>query len=331
MKYRAAWGAVGIVVVAALACAPEPARKLNGDGGRGGTIDVNTGGDGGDTGTPMGTAGSVGAAGATAGSAGDIGTGTGGDPTGGAGAGGTPDTGGAGATGTAGTGEAGTTGAAGTSGGGTGGSHAGGSGGSHAGGTGGSHAGGTGGTSTGGTGGAGGSGGSHMGGTGGTSTGGTGGVPAPVSPCDRRSWTFTPSVVCTTNCVGMADNQRLPANAIDGDVNTRYTTGMSQGSKGPENIVLAFAAPVTISGISLYAKAMNDAPNMYKVEYSTDGAAFMAFDPPLVGAGVTTLLIPFAKTQMRAIRVTQTGVWPHWWSINEMTVVGCSALSASTQ
>jgi F5/8 type C domain len=303
MKYRAAWGAVGLVVVAALACVPEPVRKANGDGGGlgsiGGTINVSTGGDGGDTGTPMGTAGTVGGggdAGAT-GLGGDPATGTGGDPTG---AGGTGDT-----TGAAGAGIAGSTAAGGTagSGGQAGSGGPAGAGGTHTGGTGGGHA----------------------GGSGGSAAGGTGGTPAPVSPCNRTSWTFTPSVVCTTNCAGMADAQRLPSNAIDGDVNTRYTTGIKQGSAGPESVVLTFTAPVTISGVSLYAKATTDAPNMYKVEYSTDGATFMAFAPPLAGPGLTTLLIPFAKTQLRAIRVTQTGVWPHWWSVNEMTVVGCSA------
>jgi hypothetical protein len=283
MAYRAAWGAVGLVVVAALACVPEPARKANGDGGGiGGTINVNTGGDGGDTGTPTGTAGAVGGDAGSTGVGGDPATGTGGDTTGAAGA--------AGAAGTGGTTVGGTGGA-------------GGAGGSHTGGAGGAHA----------------------GGAGGTAAGGTGGIPAPVSPCDRMSWTFTPSVVCTTNCAGMMDAQKLPSNAIDGDLSTRYTTGIKQGSAGPESVVLSFAAPVTISGIGLYAKATTDAPNMYKVEYSTDGATFLAFAPPVAGAGLTTLLIPFAKTQLRAIRVTQTGVWPHWWSINEMTVVGCSA------
>jgi hypothetical protein len=194
-------------------------------------------------------------------------------------------------------------------------------------GAGGSAAGGTTGTAGAGTGGsaAAGAAGSAVGGSGGVAAAGTGGTVPPPNPCDHSSWTFTPSVVCTTNCVGMAVGQMLPANAIDGDVNTRYTTGIKQGSAGPENVVLAFPAPVSLTGISLYAKAAMDPPFMYHVEYSTDGATFMDFTPVLSGAGTTTLLVPFPKTQMRAIRVTQTGTWPHWWSINELTVVGCTS------
>ena len=77
----------------------------------------------------------------------------------------------------------------------------------------------------------------------------------PINGCDRSAWTFTPSVVCTSVCAAMTAAQKLPANAIDGDMSTRYTTGLDQGTKGPESVVLSFAAPVSITGITLYAKA----------------------------------------------------------------------------
>src|SRR5205814_9065769 len=125
------------------------------------------------------------------------------------------------------------------------------------------------------------------GGTGGLAAGGTGGTPPPANRCDHTAWTFTPSVVCTTACAGMTATQKLPANAIDGDVSTRYTTGVLQGSKGPENVVLSFPATVSLTGISLYAKATTDAPNMYHVEYATDGVTFQDFVPALAGPGTT--------------------------------------------
>ena len=147
----------------------------------------------------------------------------------------------------------------------------------------------------------------------------------PINGCDRSAWTFTPSVVCTTACAGMTAAQKLPANAIDGDMSTRYTTGIDQGTKGPESVVLSFAAPVSITGITLYAKATTDFPVMYRVESSTDGLTFVGFTPPVEGPGLTTLNLPFpARTTLRAVRVTQTGTGTHWWSINEMNVVGCT-------
>jgi hypothetical protein len=147
-----------------------------------------------------------------------------------------------------------------------------------------------------------------------------------IDGCDRANWTFTPSVVCTTGCAGMSNSAKLPANAIDGDPSTRYTTGVYQGSKGPENVVLSFAVPVSLTGITLYAKSSTDFPAMYLVEYSTDGTTFMGFSPAISGPGATTLIIPFpGRTTLRAVRITQTGTAPHWWSINELNVAGCTA------
>ena len=170
-------------------------------------------------------------------------------------------------------------------------------------------------------------GGSGDAGTGGTADAGVDSVVIPpVDGCLRSSWTFTPSVVCTTACLGMTAANTLPSNAIDGDMSTRYTTGLDEGSKGPETVVLAFAAPVSVTGITLYAKAATDFPNMYLVESSTDGTTFTGFTPPVAGPGSTTLTIPFpGRTTLRAVRVTQTGKSTHWWSINEMNVTGCQS------
>jgi hypothetical protein len=164
------------------------------------------------------------------------------------------------------------------------------------------------------------------GGQGATDAGDDTGSGSPLDPCARTSWTFTPSVVCTTACAGMADAQKLPANAIDGNMSTRWTTGLDQGSKGQESVVLTFPSPVTLTGINLYAKAATDFPVAYLVEYATDGTTFLGFTPPLAGAGTTQLAIAFPQpTSLRAVRVTQTGKGMHWWSINELTVTGCTA------
>ena len=151
--------------------------------------------------------------------------------------------------------------------------------------------------------------------------------PPPITdPCDHRTWSFTPSVVCTSACAAMADTMKLPANAIDGNTATRYTTGITQGSKGPELAILAFPKPVKLSGINLFTKA-GDGPLSYLVEYSLDGANFSYFAPGAMGAGSDNLTVTFpAATKLLALRITQTGVKKtNWWSIHELTVMGCAA------
>ena len=149
-------------------------------------------------------------------------------------------------------------------------------------------------------------------------------VPASTNPCDRASWTFVPSVVCTTACASMPDSMKLPANAIDGDAATRYTTGIGQGSNGPEVVILNFAKPVTLTGINLLSKN-GDGPIGYVVEHSLDGANFLYFGSGAAGVGSDNLTVTFPATRMLALRITQTGVKPsNWWSIHELTVLGCA-------
>ena len=146
-------------------------------------------------------------------------------------------------------------------------------------------------------------------------------------------WSFTPSNTCaTTNpscgfCAAMA-NLCSPSNAIDGDPSTRYTDGQTQN--GTENIVVNFGATVTITGITLDDTASpTDFPVMYSAQYSTDGTTFMAFNPPVTGAGAVMTAITFPATQMRAIKINQTGMQPtgvtSWWSIDEISVQGCTS------
>jgi hypothetical protein len=152
------------------------------------------------------------------------------------------------------------------------------------------------------------------------------GPPPITDPCDHRAWVFTPSVICTTTCAAMADSMKLPANAIDANTTTRYTTGITQGSKGPEVAILTFPKPVTLAGINLLSKN-GDGPMSYLVESSLDGANFSYFNPGAMGAGSDNLTVTFpAPTKLLALRITQTGVKKtNWWSIHELTVMGCAA------
>lgn len=162
------------------------------------------------------------------------------------------------------------------------------------------------------------------GGQAGVGTGGSGG--STVDGCFRGNWTFTASKLCdTSSCVNIPAQYKDPPYAIDGNSSTRYTSGRAQGSAGQEMVVLTFAKTVTVSGLNLMTTAAGDGPAAYRVEYATTGTNFVGFIPAVTGAGSDNLQISFPATAMKAIRVTQTGSKPGgpWWSIHELTVVGC--------
>jgi hypothetical protein len=147
--------------------------------------------------------------------------------------------------------------------------------------------------------------------------------PIASGPCAHSTWTFSASKTC-----GMTvepSSQTDPANAIDGDRTTRYTTCGVQS--GGEFVTVTFAAPVSIDGIRLFTYSVTDFPVSYDVTYSTDGVAFAEFSPPVTGAGTPDLTISFPRTTMKAFKVTQTGAEPpgnpSWWSIHELTVSDC--------
>jgi hypothetical protein len=144
-----------------------------------------------------------------------------------------------------------------------------------------------------------------------------------VDPCNRSTWTFTASVVCPT--CGVA-SQREPANAIDGNQATRYTSGIAQGSKGAETVTLSFRSPVTLTGARIVS-AGGDGPSIYRFDWSTDRATFWTFEPPVTGPGTDDVTVTFpAPKTLVALRVTQLGLKPiAWWSIHELTVAGCKA------
>jgi hypothetical protein len=174
--------------------------------------------------------------------------------------------------------------------------------------------------------GGGGAGGAAAGAGGSGNDAGAAGSGSVVNPCDRKTWTLVPRFLCdTVMCNFPQASQKDPAYAIDGDVTTRYTSGRPQGSEGPENVVLSFPRLVSITGARLFTNRAGDGPAAYLVEYSTDGAAFGPFTPPVAGPGSDDLTIALpSATSMRALRITQTGAKDvNWWSINELDVSDC--------
>jgi hypothetical protein len=190
-------------------------------------------------------------------------------------------------------------------------------------------------TPMGGSGGRAGSGGS--GGTGGTvdagvdrvdAGGGAGGTDVPqINGCLNTNWMIAANTLCTTSqaCAGIPASDKDPHYAIDGDIVTRYTSGVQQGSPAQdETVTLTFPRTVTISGIRLRTTKPGDGVAIYRLEYSTNATTFMGFPTAVTGPGADDLTIPFPATAMRAIRIVQIGATSlAWWSIHELTVLGC--------
>ncbi len=112
-----------------------------------------------------------------------------------------------------------------------------------------------------------------------------------------------------------------PANALDGNLTTRWSTDTSQVSG--QWFQVDMASPATFNKVVLNCvNSANDYPRGYQVTVSTDGINWSA--PVATGtgtSGVTT--ISFAPQVARYIRVTQTGsVNGTFWSIDEFNVFG---------
>ena len=128
-----------------------------------------------------------------------------------------------------------------------------------------------------------------------------------IDPYDPTYWKASASRSSAT----------YPANlAIDGDSTTRWSTGATMANG--DNFTVDTGAPVMISGVT-YDCGGADFPVAYKLEVSTDCAAYTQV---ATGAGVAGLTkIMFTRQNVRCFRITQTGtpVGTNWWSIYGIT------------
>src|ERR1700678_1964724 len=137
---------------------------------------------------------------------------------------------------------------------------------------------------------------------------------------NRTGWVASASV---------NDSDGQPANAIDGNVNTRWTTGTSQVNG--QWFQVDMGSTQSFCEIVLNeTNSPGDYPRGYHVNVSDDGSNWGS--PVAVGSGtegVTTII--FTNQTARYIRVTQTGsVSGIWWSIAEFNAYTTSAPAAPT-
>ncbi|MDB6116759.1 MAG: hypothetical protein JWO08_540 [Verrucomicrobiaceae bacterium] len=119
-----------------------------------------------------------------------------------------------------------------------------------------------------------------------------------------KAWKLTASIT-----------KENPAQAADGNVGTRWSTGGPMTSGTWFQIELPKEAD--ISGVALDSPFPNDYPHGYKVDVSMDGRAWAT---AAEGEGKTTpteIVFSGAK-KARFIRINQTSNSPNFWSIDEV-------------
>ncbi len=139
-------------------------------------------------------------------------------------------------------------------------------------------------------------------------------VTAVVGSLPRWSWTLTAS---STEANGS------PANAIDGDITTRWSSGTPQTNGMWLRVDMG--QPATFQGLVLdCSTSAGDYPRGYQVNVSADGVNWGS--PVATGAGTSALTpITFPSQTARYVKITQTGSsGGNWWSIDELNALGAA-------
>jgi beta-glucosidase len=141
--------------------------------------------------------------------------------------------------------------------------------------------------------------------TNGTTTGG-GGTGA-VLP--RTGW------VASASATGGGD---IPANALDGNTGTRWSTGTPMVNG--QTFSLDLGSAQAFSKLTMdSAGSASDYAHGYQVFVSTDGTNFGT--AIATGAGTAALVtVTFPTTTARYVKIVQTGSSTSWWSIAEVNL-----------
>jgi hypothetical protein len=122
-----------------------------------------------------------------------------------------------------------------------------------------------------------------------------------------------------TASITAAGTANPPADAFDGKITTRWTTGRNQ--MGNEWFMVDLGQVEPVSRVVLDDTTNpQDFPAAYTLELSTNGTMFT---PVKMGKGATITDIQFATVDARYVRILQTGTTPaggSWWSIDELRI-----------
>jgi hypothetical protein len=107
-----------------------------------------------------------------------------------------------------------------------------------------------------------------------------------------------------------------PANAFDGDANTRWSSGKTP-QYGDEWLKLDLGQVLPLSQVWLTA-AGGDFPGAWELDLSSDDQAYAAVGR---GLGSDTTKMLFQTRSARYVLIKQIGSgYAHWWSVNELTI-----------
>ncbi|WP_246362135.1 family 16 glycosylhydrolase [Paenibacillus alba] len=124
---------------------------------------------------------------------------------------------------------------------------------------------------------------------------------------DRTGWTATTSPVNST-----------PANMLDGNTNSRWTTGTDMVPG--QYFIVDMNASKTFNKLTIDCTGNNnDYARGYQVFVSSDGTNWGSAIAS--GTGTAPLItVNFASKTARYIKVVQTGTGTNWWSVREFNV-----------
>lgn len=114
------------------------------------------------------------------------------------------------------------------------------------------------------------------------------------------------------------------ANALDGDVTTRWTSGTTQAYGQWFQVNLGANTEVNKILIDAGPSSTGDYPRGYEVWGSTDGTTFTKF-ASAYGTGRITVAGFWTTYWMQYIKIVQTGSSDSWWSIADLAVYSGSA------
>jgi glucosylceramidase len=130
---------------------------------------------------------------------------------------------------------------------------------------------------------------------------------------DRTGWTASASSVPTDPCC----TGDVPANAIDGQAATRWTTGAAE--QPGQWLTIDLGTPQAFNSLVLDAGASSgDYPRRHEI-YSTNNPNAWG-DPIASGAGAAVRSATFALTIARYVRIRQTGTAGSWWRVHELNL-----------
>src|SRR5580693_1122717 len=141
---------------------------------------------------------------------------------------------------------------------------------------------------------------------------------AVTSPAAASTETALPETGWTASASTNSTGADVPANAIDGNLSTRYSSDAVQASGMWFQVNLGSAQ--TFNQIEMNSvNSASDYARGYNVEVSTNGTTFTSV---ATGTGTSSPeTVTFATQTAQYIRVVLTaGVTTNWWSIAEFTV-----------